>query len=61
MKDFQLYNQVKMFFGKDATSHLEEIAKGHKVLLVYGGNSAKTNGAYDEIYNSIKKSKCTFL
>ena len=60
MKDFTLYNQVKMFFGKEATSNLEEIAKGHRVLLVYGGNSAKNNGAYDEITTNLKKADVPF-
>lgn len=60
MKDFKLHNQVQLFFGKDSTSNLEKIAKGHRVLLVYGGNSAKNNGSYNEITDNLKRANAPF-
>ena len=51
MHDFIFNNATKVFFGKDQLKNLpEEIKKyGSKVLLVYGRNSIKKIGLYDDI------------
>lgn len=55
MKNFELYNPVKAYFGKGSISHLsEEInAIGKKVLLVYGKGSIKENGIYDAVMEQL--------
>ncbi len=49
--DFSFYNPTRIHFGKKALQHLhEEIAHfGPNILLVYGKNSIKRIGLYDEI------------
>ncbi len=49
--NFCYHNPTKLYFGKDAISHLgEELAKyGKTVQLVYGGGSVKRNGIYEEV------------
>lgn len=51
MENFTLYNPVKLFFGSNALDKLPAQAKplGKKILLVYGKNSIKTSGLYDQI------------
>ena len=57
MKDFTFNIPTKIYFGKDNLDKLpEEIKKyGKKVLLVYGRNSIKKIGLYDEIVELFKK------
>lgn len=57
MKDFTFNIPTKIYFGKDNLDKLpEEIKKyGKKVLLVYGKNSIKKIGLYDEIVELFKK------
>ncbi|MBR6160458.1 MAG: iron-containing alcohol dehydrogenase [Bacteroidales bacterium] len=49
--DFTFQNPTRIHFGRTAMQHLpEEIRKyGPNVLLVYGKNSIKKNGLYDEV------------
>lgn len=49
--DFTYYNPTRIHFGKEAMKHLaEELAGfGDKVLLLYGKNSIKKIGLYDEV------------
>lgn len=51
MYDFQFYNPVRIYFGKDAMEHLpKELASvGKNVLLVYGGGSIKKSGLYNRV------------
>jgi alcohol dehydrogenase YqhD (iron-dependent ADH family) len=51
MIDFTFQNPAKIIFGKSALSHLRgEAAKyGQRVLMVYGGQSVKRIGLYDEV------------
>lgn len=55
MKNFELYNPVKAYFGKGSIYHLsKEInAIGKKVLLVYGKGSIKENGIYDAVMKQL--------
>ena len=49
--DFTYYNPTKIYFGKDAISNLsKELANyGKNILLLYGKNSIKKIGLYDEV------------
>ncbi len=55
--DFTYYNPTRVHFGKDAMQHLpEELEQyGDKVLLLYGKNSIKSIGLYDEIVNILQE------
>ncbi|MCI8631505.1 MAG: iron-containing alcohol dehydrogenase [Firmicutes bacterium] len=54
MNDFIFNAPVKVFFGKDAHDNLDDLCKGKKVLLVYGGNSLKANGTYSKLIKALK-------
>lgn len=56
MNKFSYYSPTKIYFGKGTIQqlHKEISILGNKVLLVYGGNSIKTSGLYDEIRNNLK-------
>lgn len=57
MKNFELYNPTRVFFGKGETDRIgKEIKKyGNKVLLTYGGKSIKQNGLYDRIIKNLQE------
>ncbi|MFK5890331.1 MAG: iron-containing alcohol dehydrogenase [Flavobacteriaceae bacterium] len=58
MNNFELYNPVKMIFGKDQLSKLSnEIPNQAKVLLTYGGGSIKKNGIYNKVIAELKNFK----
>ena len=55
MKDFEFYNPVKIYFGRDQVSRISElIPAGSKVILIYGGGSIFKNGVYDRIKVALK-------
>ncbi len=55
MKDFEFYNPVKIFFGKDQVSQItEQVPAGSKVILIYGGGSIFKNGVYDRVRAALK-------
>lgn len=55
--DFTYYNPTKIYFGKSSLKNLEAELKnyGKNVLLVYGKNSIKKIGLYDEVIKMLKK------
>lgn len=57
MQNFELYNPTHVYFGKDVTDKLHSIIKpfGKKVLVVYGKNSIKQNGIYQQIMLQLEK------
>ena len=58
MNDFIFYNPVKVYFGKNhVRESLADTVKqyGHRVLLVYGGNSIKRIGLYDTITDLLSR------
>ncbi|MDO5018590.1 MAG: iron-containing alcohol dehydrogenase [Lagierella massiliensis] len=63
MKDFTFDISTKILFGKDQIKNLpKEIKKyGNRVLLVYGKNSIKKLGIYDEIVNIFNKEDITLF
>ena len=55
--DFTYYNPTKIYFGKKSLENLEAEIKnyGKNVLLVYGKNSIKQIGLYDEVIKTLKR------
>ncbi len=55
MKDFEFYNPVKVFFGKDQILKIaSQIPAGNKIMLIYGGGSIFKNGVYDKVKDALK-------
>lgn len=54
--DFTYCNPTRLHFGKNAMSALtEELAKyGQTVQLIYGGDSIKRNGIYDQVIAALE-------
>lgn len=57
MNDFMFHNPVRVWFGRDAVSHLgtEAAAAGTKALLMYGGGSIRKTGLYDRIAGQLRE------
>lgn len=55
--DFTYYNPTKIYFGKKSLENLEGELKnyGKNVLLVYGKNSIKKIGLYNEVIKTLKR------
>jgi len=55
MTDFEFYNPVKIFFGKDQLGKLtSQISSDKKVMIVYGGGSILKTGLYDKVREVLK-------
>ena len=55
MQNFQFMNPTKIIFGKGEVIKLShEIPAGSKVLITYGGGSAKKTGLLDKIKTVLK-------
>ena len=56
LHDFTYYNPTKIYFGKDAMHNLSvELANYREnILLLYGKNSIKKIGLYDEVVKTLK-------
>lgn len=55
--DFNYYNPTKIYFGKSALSNLEAELNnyGRNILFMYGKNSIKKIGLYDEVIDILNK------
>ncbi|AZP13347.1 iron-containing alcohol dehydrogenase [Undibacterium parvum] len=50
MRNFEFYNPTKIVFGANTIAKLADLVPATaKVLILYGGNSAKTTGTLDEV------------
>lgn len=58
MLDFQFSTPANIFFGKISVEQLPKLIGENirKVMLVYGGQSVKMNGAYDSVTATLKES-----
>ena len=53
--DFEYYNPVRIFFGKDQISKIAgHIPSGSKIMLLYGGGSIFRNGVHEKITEALK-------
>ena len=58
MRDFVYYAPTEVVFGKDSEERVAGLVKkygGHKVLVHYGGKSAKKSGLLDKICNLLEQ------
>lgn len=54
MNNFEFQNPVKLIFGKGEIARLrDEIAKGTRIMITYGGGSIKKNGVYDQVKEAL--------
>ena len=61
MQDFIYYAPTEVVFGKEAESKVAELVTnygGKKVLVHYGGKSAKASGLLDAICKYLKEEWC---
>jgi alcohol dehydrogenase YqhD (iron-dependent ADH family) len=64
MNKFEFYSPTKVIFGKDAEQRIgSEIKKwgGKKVLVHYGGSSAKKSGLLDRVEASLRKENIDYV
>lgn len=61
MKDFTFRNDTKLLFCNDIRETVAGIAKGKKVMVVYGGGSAKRNGCYEDITGALAEADIPFV
>lgn len=55
MNNFTFENPTKLIFGKGSISHLTtEIEKDKRILICFGGGSAKRNGVYQQVKEALK-------
>jgi len=60
MTDFEFYNPVRVFFGKDQLPKIStQIPAGSKVMLLYGGGSIMKNGVYDKVKAALERFEVT--
>ena len=53
--NFDFYNPVKILFGEGKISEISnEIPKGSRVLITFGGGSIKRNGVYEQVKSALK-------
>lgn len=58
MNNFEYFTPTRVLFGRDTQKEVARLVReegGKKVLLHYGGNSAKRSGLLDEIGNLLKE------
>lgn len=60
MTDFEFYNPVRIFFGKDQLYKIAtQIPAGNKVMMIYGGGSIFRNGIYEKVREALKNFEVT--
>lgn len=63
MKDFIYYAPTEVVFGKEAEQQVARLVKkygGHKVLVHYGGKSAKASGLLDSVLDTLRSADIDF-
>lgn len=64
MKNFEYYTPTKVVFGKDAeaqTGGLIQAQNCKKVLVHFGGSSAKQSGLLDKVFDSLTKAEIDYV
>ena len=64
MENFTFYSPTFFAFGKDSESQAGDLIKrfgGSKVLIHFGGNSARSSGLLDRVEASLKKAGVPFV
>lgn len=56
MQSFELYNPTHISFGEGKIAELDKLVpQDAKVLILFGGNSAKSTGTLDEVKTALKQ------
>ena len=54
MKNFVFHNPTRIIFGRDQISRIaKEAPENARILIIYGGGSAKANGTIDEVRQAL--------
>ena len=53
MKDFVFRNDTRLFFRNDIRETVAEVAKGQKVMFIYGGGSVDGNGCRHDVVTAL--------
>lgn len=64
MIDFKYYTPTEVVFGKESEEKVAQLVKrygGTKVLVHYGGQSAKRSGLLDKVFNLLKAGGIDFV
>ena len=64
MKDFNYYTPTQVAFGRSAEERLPELVKhygGTKVLVHYGGGSAKRSGLLDKVFDLLNQTGISYV
>lgn len=64
MRNFEYYNPTKVYFGKKTEERAGELVKsfgGTKVLIHYGGGSARRSGVLDRVEKSLETAGISFV
>ena len=64
MRDFVYYAPTEVVFGKESEEQVAGLVKkygGHKVLVHYGGRSAKKSGLLDKIFALLRQGGVDFI
>ena len=64
MENFTYYTPTKVVFGKDTESQVGQLVKEQgcgKVLVHYGGQSAKKSGLLDRVFRSLEEAGVSYL
>jgi len=64
MLNFEFYAPTKVVFGKNAENEVGKLIKAQgckKVLVHFGGNSAKKSGLLDRIYNMLEQDGISYV
>ena len=64
MKDFNFYAPTRVVFGRNSEEQLPQLLRqygGHKVLLHYGGGSARRSGLLDKVEGMLSEAGIPFV
>lgn len=64
IKDFNFYAPTRVVFGRDSEKQLALLIRqsgGHRVLVHYGGGSARRSGLLDRTFNSLREAGLEFV
>ncbi len=64
MRNFEYYTPTKIIFGEDTHLQVGEVIKQQhcsRVLVHYGGNSARESGLLDEVFASLKQADISYI
>lgn len=61
MKDFVFRNDTRLFFRNDIRETVAEVAKGQKVMFVYGGGSVDSNGCRHDVVTTLADAGIEFV